>query len=123
MTQPTLNIDELLTKMGEAYRALMPQRTPEEDEAYWQEYNARFYAKVHADLDERNVVICCLCHTERPRTSPDEPYYYPADECPKEVRVWHYHRFWRDPEADRESKRQHALAVARRRGRIPAHSD
>lgn len=117
-----MSIDELLTMWGEAHRASLPQRTPEEDEAYWQEYHVRFNAKVQADLDERNVVICCLCHKERPRQSPDEPYYYPADECPKEVRVWHYHRCWRDPEADRESKRQHALAVARRRGRIPAHS-
>lgn len=117
MTQPTLSIDELLTKWGEAYRASLPQLTPEEEESYWRDFDNRFYAKVYERLDTANVVICALCHNERPRVSLDEPYHYPADQCPKKVRLWHYHRVW-DPEIDRESARKHALALARRRGRV-----
>ncbi|MFC4498485.1 MULTISPECIES: hypothetical protein [Streptomyces] len=116
MTQPTLNIDELLTRMGELYRASLPQRSPEEEEAYWRDYNARFYAKVHADLDTRKVVICCLCHNERPRISPDEPYYYRSSQCENVRQPWHYHRTFRSRKADAREARRHRRRL--RKGRV-----
>ncbi|MGW1261234.1 hypothetical protein ACWD7Y_04635 [Streptomyces drozdowiczii] len=121
MTQPNLSIDELLTKWGEAYRASLPQRTPEEEAEHTRDFMNRLAVKIQARLDAANAVACALCHNERPRVSPDEPYHYPADECPRRVRIWHYHRTW-NPDTDRESARRHALALGRRRGRVSAHS-
>ncbi|WNI17664.1 hypothetical protein [Actinacidiphila sp. ITFR-21] len=126
MTQPTVRIDELLTKWGEAYRASLPQRTPEEVEADWQEFDDRFYGRVQERLDAAGVVICCLCHRERPRSSPDEPYWYPAEECENVRKPWHYHRNFQSRKADAREARRHKRRL--RRGRVrrqeapgPAH--
>lgn len=119
MTQPAVTIDELLSEWGEALRAAVPQWTPEELEQAVQSSRRRLAADLCDRLDAANAVACSICLTERPRKSPDEPYYFPADQCPKAVRVWHYHRVW-DRETDQETARNHALALARRRGRLPA---
>ncbi|MFF1693085.1 hypothetical protein ACFVXC_05585 [Streptomyces sp. NPDC058257] len=120
MTQQAPSIDELLTKWGEAYRASLPQWTPEEEALYWRDYNARFYAKVHAELDAANVVICCLCHARRPRKSPDGPRYYASGECENVRQPWHYHRDW-TVGANQKNQRREARRHQRRlrKGRLP----
>lgn len=115
MSQPTLNIDELLTKVGEAYRASLPQRTPEEEAAYQQESMDRLARVIHARLDAAGAVACCLCHRQRPRTRRDEPYYYPANECENARQPWHYHRTFRSRKADAREARRHKRRL--RRGR------
>ncbi|MET8342500.1 hypothetical protein [Streptomyces microflavus] len=119
MTQPTLSIDELLTNLGEAYRASLPQRTPEEEAEYHQDFMNRLARKVHERLDAANVVICCLCHKERPRRSPDEPYYYASGECANVRQPWHYHRDW-TVGANQKNRRREARRHRRRlrKGRV-----
>ncbi|MEV8399271.1 hypothetical protein [Streptomyces niveus] len=116
MTQSTLSIDELLTKMGQAYRASLPQWTPEEEAAYHQDFMNRLMAETNARLDAANIAICCLCHRERPR-QPGGPRYYPSIECADVRKPWHYHRVWGSRRADAREARRHRRRV--RKGRLP----
>ncbi|WP_328749354.1 MULTISPECIES: hypothetical protein [unclassified Streptomyces] len=97
MTQQTLSIDELLTNWGKAYRASLPQLTPEEEAQRYQESRNRLAAAICTRLDANGAVACGLCHKERPRTDAEEPYYYPSDECENAGEPWHYHRDWSKP--------------------------
>ncbi|MEW1922217.1 hypothetical protein [Streptomyces sp. NPDC088360] len=119
MTEQTLNIDELLTKWGEAYRAALPQLTPEEKAQREREFWDRLNTTINTRLDAANITICRLCHRERPR-QPGEPRYYPSIECRNVRQPWHYHRDWtRGPnqkEKQREARR-HRRRI--RRGRLP----
>ncbi|MFJ3270962.1 hypothetical protein [Streptomyces sp. NPDC086776] len=101
MSQPRLNIDELLERAGRIYRASLPQRTPEEEARALQESRDRMAASIKTYLDANNAVACSLCHAERPRKDADEPLFYPSDECEKADEDWHYHRDWSQPQATR----------------------
>ncbi|MGW5820597.1 hypothetical protein [Streptomyces noursei] len=116
MTQPRLSIDELLRRVGEAYRASLPQLTPEEQERQDQESRDRLARKILGRLDEVNAVACCLCHRQRPRTRADEPYYYPGNECENVRQPWHYHRTFRSRKADAREARRHRRRL--RKGRV-----
>ncbi|MFD9815171.1 hypothetical protein [Streptomyces sp. NPDC059080] len=114
MTQPPVDIGELLTKVGEAYRASLPQLTPEEEAAEYQDLMDHQAAEIRDYLDAANAVACCLCHHERPRTRADEPYYYPAHECENARQQWHYQHTW-NPKKDAREARRHRRRL--RKGR------
>ncbi|MGW1180188.1 hypothetical protein [Streptomyces drozdowiczii] len=119
MTQASLNVTELLTRMGEAYRASLPQWTPEEEAEHTRDFMNRLSIKIRAQLDAAGAVACCLCHRQRPRVRHDEPYYYPANECENARQPWHYHRTFRSRKADQREARRHKRRL--RRGRpVPA---
>lgn len=101
MSQPRLNLDELLARAGRIYRASLPQRTPEEEARDLQGSRDRLAASIKIYLDANNAVACSLCHTERPRKDASEPLFYPSDECKKRGEDWHYHRDWTQPQAMR----------------------
>lgn len=112
-----MNIDELLA------RALLVQPEPEIEAEYWRDFDARFEAKTHAILDAENVVICANCHMKRPRQSPEESYYYPADQCVNVRNPWHYHRVWTSWAADQRERRRHKRRLRKGRvHRVPAPS-
>ena len=117
MTQ-TRPVDELLAKWGEAVRARIPQRTPEEAERDLAASRARLAAGMKAQLDDENAVACSICLTRRPRVRDDEPLYYPAAECVNVRKPWHYHRTWKSPSADKREARRHRRRL--RKGRVPA---
>ncbi|MFJ4739112.1 hypothetical protein [Streptomyces sp. NPDC088775] len=119
MPEQTLTIAELLTRVGKAYRASLPQYTPEEKAQRTRDFLDRVMAKANARLDAANIVVCCLCHRERPR-QPGEPRYYPSIECANVREPWHYHRDWTRG-ANQKKKRREARRHRRRirRGRLP----
>ena len=119
MTQ-TRPVDELLTNWGEAVRARLPQRTPEEAKRDLEESRARLAADWKALLDAENVVACALCLTRRPRSRPDEPLHYPATECVNVREPWHYYRTWKSRKADLREARRHRRRL--RKGRVLAES-
>ena len=61
-------------------------------------------------------VGCCLCHQRRARKRPDEPYYYPSDECENVRQLWHYHRTFRSRKVDDRERRRHRRRL--RKGRV-----
>ncbi|MET9470480.1 MULTISPECIES: hypothetical protein [unclassified Streptomyces] len=101
MSQPRLNLDELLARAGRIHRASLPERTPEEEARDLQRSRDRLATAVKTYLDTNNAVACSLCHRERPRKNATEPLYYASEECGNADKHWHHHRDWTQPPATR----------------------
>lgn len=114
MTQPH-TVDELLGQWGAAVRATLP--SPQERQHRVDALHLRLAAIQQTGLHAENVVACTLCLCRRPRTSDDEPLYYPADECANVRKPWHYHRAGTSRAADNREKRRHIRRL--RKGRLP----
>ncbi|WP_274032598.1 hypothetical protein [Streptomyces sp. MMBL 11-1] len=117
MTQPTLDIDALLTEYGAAWRRAHPQLTSEEEELRSQRCWDRILTEFNAELDTNNTTACSHCHRQRPRRFFCEPRFYPMNECANVRQPWHYRRVWGNPKADRREMRRHRRRV--RKGRAP----
>ena len=112
MTQPTPSIDELLTN-DKAYPVCPPQTPDGVRPSNPRDLLAR---EIQTRLDAAGTVACCLCHHQRPRKRPDEPYYYLSDECKNVRQPWHYHRTFRSKKADDREGRRHRRRL--RKGRV-----
>lgn len=115
----TSRVEEMLTRQGKLYRALLPQQTPEETEREHRDFMDRLRRTTDAVLDAAESAACALCHQLRPR-EPGEPRYYPPEECVNVRQPWHYHRDWTRGTNQRKKQREarrHRRRV--RRGRLP----
>lgn len=100
MTTESKSIDDLLSQLGQAYRAAHPPLSDEEAAEHARSYQERLARRAGAYLDARNESACHLCNARRPRGK-GEGRSHDCTTCPNVRAFWHYRRDLTRPVRDR----------------------
>lgn len=97
MTTDTTRVDELLDRVGKAFRAAQPPLTEEEAAEQLRRSQERLAESFAARLKADNEVACHLCLHRRQRQPGETGLYYDCRTCPNVRKFWHFRRDFSRP--------------------------